>query len=345
MTMLVRARAPLRLGLAGGGTDLPAFSDVYGGAVLNATVDLHAHATIEPADEPTLLLEALDRREVFRGVAESFLTPDGELDLHKGVYNRIVRQFNGGRPLPLILRTYCDAPAGSGLGSSSTLVVAIIKAFAEWLHLPLGEYEIAELAYEIERIDLGLNGGRQDQYAAAFGGFNFIEFPPDGRVIVNPLRIKEWIVSELESSLVVFYTGQSRESAVIIQEQTDNLRTEKKVPLDAMLRLKEEAFAMKESILKGDLVRVGHYLNASWEAKKRTARAVSNDRLDRLYEIAAKAGAQAGKVSGAGGGGFMIFLVEPVHRMEVIRALEAEEGQVIHCHFTSIGTQSWCICR
>jgi D-glycero-alpha-D-manno-heptose-7-phosphate kinase len=340
--MIIRARAPLRLGLGGGGTDVSPYCDLYGGFVLNATIDKYAYTVIEPWEaQQGMQFTASDKQESWSGEAATELPLDGRLDLHKGVYNRIVREFNGGRPLPLRMTTHIDAPPGSGLGSSSTLVVSMIKAFVEWLNLPLGEYDIARLAFEVERHDVGLSGGRQDQYAATFGGFNFMEFHPHDRVVVNPLRIKNWIVSELEASLLLYFGGVSRDSARIIDEQTSNVNTGDNSAIEAMHALKQEALAMKESLLKGDFDRLVESMEAGWQAKKRMARSISNPEIEASYDVAKQAGMRAGKISGAGGGGFMMLLVDPVRRMEVIRALSARQGQIYSCHFTEIGTQGW----
>lgn len=339
--MIIRARAPLRLGLAGGGSDVSPYCDLYGGLVLNATIDMHAYAVIEPADDGQVRLVAADREQAWEGESAPSLALDGRLDLHKGVYNRIVRQFNGGEPLALTLTTHSDAPPGSGLGSSSTLVVAMVKAFVEWLNLPLGEYDIARLAYEVERVDVGLAGGRQDQYAATFGGFNFMEFHPEERVVVNPLRIKNWILSELEASLLLFFGGVSRESAAIIEEQRANVERKDGDAIEATHALKQEAVAMKESLLKGDFEGLVQSMEAGWRAKKRIASSISNARIEDDYERARRAGARAGKISGAGGGGFMMLLVEPTRRMDVMRALAQSDGRVSICHFTKYGTQGW----
>ena len=340
--MIIRARAPLRLGLGGGGTDVSPYCDLYGGLVLNATIDMYAYTVLEPCTpEQGVRFTATDRQETWTGEAVAALPLDGTLNLHKGVYNRIVRDYNDGRPLPVRVTTHTDAPPGSGLGSSSTLVVSIIKAFVEWLNLPLGEYDVARLAFEIERLDVGLSGGRQDQYAATFGGFNFMEFHPGERVVVNPLRVKRWIISELEASLLLYFGGVSRDSARIIDEQSSNVKTRDNEAILAMHALKQEAIAMKECLLKGDFDRLVESMEAGWQAKKRMARSISNPRIEEHYELARRAGMRAGKISGAGGGGFMMLLVDPVRRMDVIRALSATEGRIYNCHFTEIGTQGW----
>ncbi len=339
--MIVRSRAPLRLGLAGGGTDVSPYCDQHGGAVLNVTIDLYAYTILEPTDDGRVCFVATDIGGHLEGLAEEAMQLEPPLLLHRAVYRRIVQQFNGGRPLSCRITTFCDAPPGSGLGTSSTMVVSLVKAFVEWLNLPLGEYEIAHLAFEIERLDAGLGGGRQDQYAATFGGVNFMEFQANDRVIVNPLRIKNWIISELETSLVLFNTGVSRSSADIIKEQTDNLTSGSGTTLEAMHEIKQDAFQMKDSLLRGDFDGFAANMRKSWEAKKRLAGNITNRQIDQVHGSAMEAGARAGKVSGAGGGGFITFLVMPTRRMEVIRALSEQDGRVMTCHFTRHGTEGW----
>lgn len=339
--MIVRARAPLRLGLAGGGTDVSPYCDTYGGMVLNSTIARYAYAVIKPLSEPTVRFVATDQSEDVCQSIDHDLVLDGRLNLHKAVYREMMNSFNGGESLPLVLSTFCDAPAGSGLGSSSTLVVAMVRAFVEWMNLPLDDYAIAHLAYRIERIDCGLQGGRQDQYSAAFGGFNFMEFYAKERTIVNPLRVKNWIVCELEASLLLYYTGVSRDSAKIIADQSAHVSSGLDTTVDAMHGLKQEALAMKECLLRGDFSGIVDTMRSGWENKKRTAHSVSNSRIEQIHEAARNAGAAAGKISGAGGGGFMMFFVTPDLRMNVARALAQFGGQVGNCHFTEHGTQAW----
>lgn len=342
MSVVYRARAPLRLGLAGGGTDVSPFSDSEGGFVLNATINLYAHAILEPRTDGKIIFAAEDREEFLEFVSIPDIPDQDPLRLHRGIYNHIVREFNDGKPLSFKLTTFADAPAGSGLGTSSTMVVCILQAFSEWLGLGFGEYDIAHLAYKIEREELSLSGGKQDQYAAAFGGFNFIEFGPGAdRVLVNPLRIKDWVCNELEASTVLFYTGQSRESAKIIEQQIDSSKDKYSPSLAAMFALKKDALLMKEAILRGDLYGYGQIMRKSWEAKKQLAPAVSNSGLDLIYDGAIEAGALAGKISGAGGGGFFMFFVPPHSRLALIRRLSNNPGQVINFNFTPIGVQSW----
>ena len=339
--MIYRSKAPLRLGLGGGGSDVYPYSDIYGGAVLNATIDQYAHCTIEETSTDSIVIHAADLNIKKEYKADLKLPDDGSLDLQKGIYNHLIRRFGITKPLSFRLTTYCDVPPGSGLGSSSTLVVAILKSFTECLNLSLGDYDLAHLAYNIERIDLGLAGGKQDQYPATFGGFNFIEFYREDRVIVNPLRIKQWIIDELEASIVLFYTGASRSSDKIIKEQQRNTQTGKIEQIEATHRIKENSFVMKELLFKGDIVKFGKTIGDEWENKKKMASTISNRHIDKIYAAAMEAGAYGGKVSGAGGGGFMFFVTDPEKRFDLIRSLEEFRGQIVNFHFCENGCMSW----
>ena len=341
--MLIRARAPLRLGLAGGGTDVSPYCDEFGGAVLNATIDYYAYASIESVQTDVVQFISSDRDQAAEYPAAVELPSDGTLDLLKHVHNFAVRKFNGDQPLSLRLTTSVDVPEGSGLGGSSTLVVAALRAYAEWLSYPLDDYELAQDAYFIEREEAGLHGGRQDQYAAAFGGFNFMEFGRNGRVLVNPLRIRESVVSELEASMLLFYTGASRASSAIIAEQSRNVETGNAEAVQAMHEVKQEALRMKEALLRGDFRLLHEVLLSSWESKKRMASQIVNEKIERIYARALEAGAYCARISGAGGGGFMMFLADPMRKNRVADALRDCEnnGVVYGCHFTRDGAQAW----
>ncbi len=340
--MIHRSKAPLRIGLAGGGTDVSPYSDMYGGAILNATISLSAYASIELIPENKIIVEALDRKEFQEFDLSDSLTIDGKLDLLKGVYNRVTKEFNtqinGFR-----LSTFVDAPAGSGLGTSSTLVVAILGAFAEMHKLPLGDYDIAHLAYEIERNDLSLAGGKQDQYAATFGGVNFMEFYDSDKVIVNPLRIRSQYMHELENNLVLYFTATSRESATIIKEQVKNVHNKNEKSIEAMHQLKEQARMMKEALLKGKLAEFGEILDFGFQQKRKMADNISNSSIEEIYDAAKKAGATGGTISGAGGGGFMIFYCPGNSNYAVKEALMKFGGEIKNYTFTKYGLSSWSV--
>ncbi len=340
--MKYRSKAPFRIGLAGGGTDVSPYSDLYGGAILNATVSLYAYTTIIPRNDGKIIIRAIDRKEelVFDTIEE--LPIDGVLDLQKGVYNRIVKQFTNEK-LSFEMITSMDVNSGSGLGTSSTLVVSILGAFVEWFKLPLGEYDIAQLAYDIEREDLKMAGGKQDQYAATFGGVNFMEFYGKKNVIVNPLRVRPELLNELQFNLILYYTQTSRKSAKIIEIQADNAKDKKEKPIKAMHLVKQLAYDMKKALLKDEMHLIGKILFDSWVNKKEMANGITTPLIDEIYETAIKAGATGGKISGAGGGGFMIFYCDNNKRYEVIEALKQYGGESKRFEFNKTGLTTWTV--
>jgi D-glycero-alpha-D-manno-heptose-7-phosphate kinase len=337
--MIIRARAPLRIGFAGGGTDVSPYCDNFGGAILNATINMYAYATIEPRLDNKIELISKDQYKnvIYESAKELPLT--GDLALLKGVYNRLIKDYIK-EPLSFTLTTYVDTPIGSGLGASSTLVVAILKAFQEWKKIPLGNYDIANLAYIIEREDLKFQGGRQDQYAAAFGGFNFMEFS-DSKVIVNPLKINKDYINELEFNTLLYYTGTSRFSSKIIETQSVNTKNNNPVTINSFNKIKEYAYATKKAFLTGNIDEIGIILNESWEYKKKTSSAITNEFIDNIYKIGLNAGAIGGKISGAGGGGFMLFYCPKVVKYDVMNALQDLGGEFRNFNFTNFGAESW----
>lgn len=338
--LIYRSQAPLRLGLAGGGTDVAPYSDLYGGAILNATINMYAYASIKERNDGKIIFHAWDRDERIEMDATEKLQFDGKLDLIKGIYNRIVKDYSQ-KPLSFELHTRVDAPPGSGLGTSSTLVVAILGAFTEWLKLPLGEYDIARLAYKIEREDMAMAGGKQDQYAATFGGVNYMEFFEADKVIVNPLRIKQLYLNELASNLVLYYTETSRLSSKIIEAQTRNVNAGNVKSIEAMHQLKEQARQMKETLLQGNIDEIGKILDFGWRFKKEMAKDITNPLIDGIYDAAIKAGASGGKISGAGGGGFMFFYCPDLSRDKVIRSLKSFGGDAKRYEFVNQGLTTW----
>ncbi|NQY62258.1 MAG: dehydrogenase [Alteromonadaceae bacterium] len=341
--MIVRSKAPLRIGLAGGGTDVSPYSDVYGGCILNATINMFAYATIETRSDGKLNFEASDIEKSFSAEASASIELAGELLLHKAIYNRVVRDFNNNQPLAINVITYSDAPPGSGLGSSSTMVVAILAAYRELLKLPLGEYDLAHLAFEIEREDCNLSGGKQDQYAATFGGVNFMEFHQD-RVLVNPLRIRPDILNELESQIILYFTGISRDSGKIIDDQIKAASDkDDSKSLESLHLVKQHAFSMKECLLRNDIKGMSDILKSSWDAKKGTSSSITNAHVEEMSELALANGAKSLKLSGAGGGGFMMIFAEPTKKLTLMNLLNTTDGQVHKFQLTQTGVQAWTV--
>ncbi len=328
----IRAKAPLRLSFAGGGTDVSPYLDEHGGAVISATIQKYVYGTLVPRSDDTINVRSLDLDTTARfDTSETFSFGD-DLDLIKAV----LANFSPDQGLDLFLHS--DAPPGSGLGSSSTVMVALIGLFRQFMRLGLSDYETAELAYKLERLDLGLEGGKQDQYAASFGGFNYIEFRED-ETIVNPLKLPRDLINELSYRMLIAYTGKTRLSGNIIKEQ--KAKAESGQNLEALDAVKGLAVELKEALLKGDLSEFGELMHQGWEQKKRFASKVTSPEIDKMYEAAREHGAIGGKISGAGGGGFMMLFCEPERKHEVSRALRDLGAQPEPVSFDLRGLQTW----
>jgi len=362
---IVRSKAPLRISFAGGGTDVPPYPQERGGAVLSVTINKYAYASLLPTADEAITVQSLDYDIVAKYHTAADLAYNGELDLVKAVIRRLVgtpSRVPGGMEYPspvpgtppralgevggtvekrgLRLFLHSDAPPGSGLGSSSTLVVALVGLFRHWLRQPLTDYEIAELAYQIERADLGIKGGMQDQYAATFGGVNFIEFF-DKAVIVNPLRVSAERLNELEYNLLLCYTGRTRLSANIVARQTESFIEKKEEVVRALDAQKEMAIQMKNALLQGHLDDFGHLLDQAWQAKKHMDPAITTPQIDEMYETARREGAIGGKILGAGGGGYLLLYCPFDRKHLVAAALERLGGQVVEFGIEPRGLQTW----
>lgn len=332
---IIRGRAPLRVSFGGGGTDVAPFCDERGGAIIGSTINKYAYCSIIPKDSDEITVHSLDFDTTVKYNAKDTYQYDGNLDLVKAALNAF--DINQGCDVYL----QCDAPAGSGLGTSSTVMVALLSAMAKWKGVSLDSYALADLAYQVEREELGISGGYQDQYAATFGGFNFIEFHGRNNVVVNPLRLKRDVINELEYNLLLCYTGKIHVSANVIKDQVNNYTNKNVDAISAMSEVKALAYAMKDELLKGNLHSFGKLLDYGWQSKKRMSNKISNPQIDELYEEAIKAGALGGKLLGAGGGGFLLMYCPYSVKHKVAERMEHVGGQLTDWNFELRGAQAW----
>ena len=336
---VVRARAPLRISFGGGGTDISPYCDERGGAVLCAGIDRYAYASVRLGGSH-VKVKSLDYDCTVECPADQDFVYNGQLDLAKFIIDHFRHEhgLNGGLQVSL----HNDAPPGSGLGSSSAIAVALLTAIGHLLRVPMDAYALARTAYRIERDVANIAGGHQDQYAAAFGGVNFVEFV-GGHAIVNGLRVDRSALYELEYNLVFAHVGGTRFSSEIIRQQRDNYVSGNAPAIIAMDRLKALAYDMKNALLLGDVARLGTLLDDAWECKKRMADGISTESIDAIYSAARNAGALGGKIPGAGGGGFMFFICRPGTRFAVQDAVRAAGGRLTRFAFTHEGVRSWTV--
>lgn len=332
----IRAKAPLRISFAGGGTDVPPYPEREGGCVLNATIDNYAWGSLKQTGDAQIKIESVDLGILLECPVESELKLDGQLDLVKATIKRLEAQNSKGFEVFL----HSDAPPGSGLGSSSALIVGLVGLVKEFKGLALTEYEVAHLAYAIEREDLQIQGGHQDQYAASFGGFNFIEFYGDG-VVVNPLRIHQDTLNELEHNLLLCYTGTTRRSDGIIKDQTKRFEERQEATLRGLREQKQLAIDMKNALLSRRVDEFGDLLHSAWESKKRLSPKITNDAIDEMYEAARDSGALGGKITGAGGGGYMLMYCQFERKHKVAEAVKKLGALPTEFAFEARGLQTW----
>ncbi len=341
--MTIRSKAPLRISFAGGGTDVSPYFEQFGGAVLSTTIDKYAYANISPRDDDIINVSSLDYDVVAKYKCDQHFVYDGELDLVKAVIKNVRDSYGADGPLDrrgMEVFIHSDAPPGSGLGSSSTMVVALIGAFQRYLNLPLTNYDVARLAYKAEREDLGIKGGLQDQYAATFGGFNFIEFYQSS-VVVNPLRVHPEYLNELQYSLLLCYTGKTRLSAHILDRQIDSVVKKDSAVVEALHQSKNIAVGMKNALLQGRIDDFGALLHEAWLHKRKLDSHISNSEIDDLYETARRHGAIGGKILGAGGGGYLLVYCDFRKKHIVAEKLEECGGQMVEFGFDFAGVQTW----
>lgn len=332
--MIIRARAPLRISFGGGGTDVSPYAEEHGGCVLSCTIDKYSYASLMTRDSGSININSLDYDVLTSYNPGEQVNYDGKLDLVKATLSKM------GITQGMDIFLHSDMPPGSGLGASSTITVVLVGLFKHWKRLPMTDYDIAELAYRIEREEVGIKGGRQDQYAATFGGFNFIEFFHD-ETIVNPLRIKQAILNELQYRLMLCYTGKHRLSAGIIEDQVKSYVQGKGEVIRALDETKNLAIKMKNALLLNKIDELGHLLHHGWLAKKKFSSQITDTQIDRLYEVARRNGALGGKLLGAGGGGYFLFLCQFDKWHKVAQEVEKCGGKVVNFAFDFNGLQTW----
>lgn len=341
------SKAPLRIGLAGGGTDIAPYTHDFGGAVLSATINKYVYVKLKPIDGElsTFILSkgaTLDRYEIGLEKVTSLSSYPDEFQLICETCRYILSQESR-LDQAIYLEVTLDADLGGGLGSSSALAVAIVAGLFHYLNVEVTPYDVARIAFNIERVLLNHVGGKQDQYAAAFGGFNFMRFNGD-EVHVKSLKISEEIQVRLTSHLLLYNTNKLRVSGEIIEDQQRNITDKKDRYLESLHFLKKQAYELREILLKGRIDELGKFLHEGWLHKKSTSNRISTEELDRIYNSALGVGATGGKVLGAGGGGYMLFYCPTDDiKEDLTRELRRFGGSIIPFNFSNEGVNVKCV--
>lgn len=334
--MLLRGKAPLRVSFAGGGTDVAPYCDDYGGAVLSSTVNLYAFATVEERQDSEVHIRSLDYDSFIKYDVRDGIRYDGRMDLLKAIIARM--ELKQG----INIFIHNDAPPGSGLGSSGAIGSMIVSLIAQLQKRRLSRHQVADIAIEVERVQLGIPGGKQDQFASVFGGFNFMEFQK-GQSVINSLRIDPMIVRELEYHLLLVYTKKTHYSGDLIKAQVDLYHDKDAAHLEGLHALKALAGNMKQSLLKGNMAEFGDLLHEAWMQKKRMNSLVSTSNIDELYDAARNMGARGGKILGAGGGGYILLFCPFNCKHLIAKRVEEMGSQVVPFSFEDHGLQVWSV--
>lgn len=331
MHKMIRSRAPLRISFAGGGTDIKNYFEEHEGVVISSTIGQYAYTTLLPRNDMGINIKEEDF-----GIDYSISTTDLSEDKGSDFFNAIIKHFSPKQGFDLL--THSDTKYGSGLGSSSAMMVSLVGAFNRWLNLQMNEYEVADTAYKIEREDLRISGGMQDQYAASFGGFNFIEFKKD-KVVVNRMKLKRSVIFDLQFRMIMVNLGSSRFSGNIIDNQIEKLSNEE--ILEHYDHLKRIAVHIKEALFMERLDDIGPLLREEWQHKQQLSSQISNKEIEKFFNLAEDSGALGYKLLGAGGGGYALLFTDERRRHSLIKSLNKQNFQVSNIEFIPTGLETW----
>ena len=336
----------MRISFGGGGSEIDPFMHIFGGRVMNSTISIYAHTLLVENSENIIQIESSDTGEVFRTNIEEYV----DISLSKVPKNCVLvlaalqyfaKELTCIPAQGIKISTHSDAPVGSGLGASSTMTVSVVHTLLEYFKLPSDPYSLASAAHKVEREYLGLAGGLQDHFCAAFGGFNFMEFGPSDHLLINPLRIKRETLFELESSLLLIYTGTSRDSANIIQNQIISMDENQTSTSDLLKQITNNAFDFKSAILKWDLNYFASLLNEGWQLKKLMSKSITNSEIDELTKLCLNSGALGSKLCGAGGGGYLLVVIKPENRRSLLSSMTDTARDIKSITFVEHGSEVW----